>query len=152
MGKAFGFVSDSTEEFDKNMNSLVENQLKTLDGVAEIIGGFYTDNVGMIINGFAAAAAGTYKSIVNAIDLWGKDAEINEGISETTKEIDRMTDSINRLQKAVDKQLGSDWLAGMNDIAEGFMQMQEDIQANIDAENSKKILMTTIFTSKSKNY
>ena len=86
------------------------------------------------------ALATTIKSYVDIFSDYNElgDKQIQEKIDDTTESIDRMTDSINRLQKAVDKQLGSDWLAGMNQIAEGYAQIAEDIQAKIDAEKGKK--------------
>lgn len=138
MADAFGFLSDESEKAKKSIEDLIGGQMTALDGVAQIIGGAYTDNVGMIISGIANAAVGTYQSILAVIELSKQNNDAGDIIRVTTREIDFLTGSIERLNSAVDDMIGSDWIKMMQEISDREAQIAADLQKNIDAEKSRK--------------
>jgi hypothetical protein len=97
LADALGYISDESERSGENVMDLVEAQLTALDGVASIIGGAYTKNVGMIISGVSQAASGTWASIKSAVALWGKDGDIQNNMDKLNSELERLQKNFDSL-------------------------------------------------------
>jgi len=135
---------NSIKEYRESINASDEKTTSNWEKLMENVGKFNEETMSwwnkLKSGDIAGAISGIITSWINLFTNFNRlgDKQIQENIDATTKSIERQEDAINRLQKAVDKQLGSDWLAGMNQIAEGYAQIAEDIQAKIDAEKGKK--------------
>lgn len=123
------FVDEYTSENDKFFKALGNFNEKTMQG-------FNQAKSGDILGGIMTAIQ-SYVDIESDFNEMA-DKQIQEKIDDTTESVNKLQDALDRLQTQVDKQLGSDWLAGMNQIAEGYGQMAEDTQANIDNMKSMK--------------
>lgn len=137
-------VLDSINDLQESLNSNGEKTTTNFEKFRTVLGTFNGETMDWFNKAMKGDWIGALASIItswiNVFTNFNKlgDQQIQEEIDKTTDSIDRLNDSLDRLQTQVDKQLGSDWLSGMNQIAEGYGQIAEDTQAKIDAEKSKK--------------
>lgn len=135
---------NSIKEYRESINASDEKTTSNWEKTMEGIGQFNEETMRwwerLKSGDIAGATSGIITSWINLFTNFNRlgDKQIQENIDATSTGMDRLTDAIARMQREVDKQLGSDWLAGMNEIAEGYIQMAEYAQEKIDAAKGMK--------------
>lgn len=139
LAKALGYMSEESDTAYESTMNLIESQFQALDGVAQIIGGAYKKDAGMVIAGIGSAAQGTWNSIMSAIELWGRDSEFQKVIVDVTDDLEQLQKTFSSLE---DVTFDS---TNIKDFQRNFDALQANIKAQYiaidkmrDAEKLKK--------------
>lgn len=139
LAKALGYLSDESDTAYQSTLDLVDAQFEALDGVAQIIGGAYKKDTGMIIAGIGAAAQGTWNSIMAAIDLWGKDSKFQKVIVEVTDDLKELQYTFSQLEDVTfDSTNIKDFQKNFDELQSNIQQQYASIEKLRSAEKSKK--------------
>ena len=147
----FGSIADSANAvkgtFDQITGSLDKLGVKTseqtdvvLKDVSGMLGGAANLAMGIATGNPMAIIQGSIDLIMNGIDLIGgaADRNLEAAIQQHAKEVVKLKDAYNELQRAIDSALGTDRYATQRDSIENLKKQQKEYMAMTVAEFNKK--------------